>query len=195
MKKKEATAINETVGEFLQIRSITEECFLELTNNKCLVFIKIDGVNLDLMSENEKIRTTERITSELSAMNFGFKFLAISRPVDLSMITERLVDKYRSVNGIKKVLLKKELSYINESAAEGSINERQFFISICDDRKNRDILLRNAELLTEKFASAGIRTKILKNAEIATFINLVNNPVYAGMEPGEYSATVPTLIC
>lgn len=192
--KKKKTTVNETVGEFLQIRSISGEYFLELTDNQCLVFIKIDGVNLDLISESEKIRITERVTSELSAMNFGFKFLAISRPVDLSMITQKLADKHKTANNIKKLLLKRELSYINESAAEGSINERQFFISICDDRKNRDLLLRNAELLIEKFASAGIRAKILKDTEIATFINLVNNPVYAGMESGEYSATVPMLI-
>lgn len=73
----------QTANEFVNVRDIRDR-YLYTRDNKVMMYIKINPIAIDLLSEREKKILTKQLTAELSAEQKPFKFLAVSRPVDIS---------------------------------------------------------------------------------------------------------------
>lgn len=183
-----------TAQEFINVKNIHNN-MLYTNDGFAISYIRINNISIDLYSKNEKSMLVRQLTSELSDIVHPFKFIALSRPVDISPIIHELNEDLKEADGTQKVLLRKEITEMSNYALSGEIVERQFYISIwesCDNDGDLD-LIRRAHILAEKFSSNGISANVVDEKEIVKILNLINNPSYSHLEDSEYKKNIPVI--
>lgn len=189
----ERTAIC-TAQEFINVRDVKDK-YLYTKDGMVLTFLRVHSISIDLYSKSEKHSLIRQLTAELSDIQYPFKFMAVSRPVDISPLIADMQSMLKDAGDKQKELLRQEILQMSGYALSGEIVERQFYISMWEkfeDGVEKD-LLRRASLLAEKFSGNGVGCDVLTEKEMIRLLNLVNNPSYTHLEDTEYSASVPTL--
>ncbi len=190
----EETLRLKTAQDFINVRNLKDK-YLYTDDGMTIMFVRIGGVSIDLYSRSEKTNLVKQLTSELSEISYPFKFMALSRPVDISPIIHELTDEMKEADDKRKELLRQEIYQMSSFAISGEIVERQFYISIWDktDSDNEKELYKRASLLAEKFTSNGISADVVGEQEIVRVLNLVHNPSYTHLEDTEFEASIPTI--
>ena len=194
-KPSKAAVSNElqTANEFINVKDIRDK-YLYTRDNKIMMYIKLSPIAIDLLSEREKKSLTKQLTAELSAEQKPFKFLAVSRPVDISpLISDYSQLMVSTSNQRQKELLRNEMFFISNYALSGDVVERQFYIMIWERYEEgieREISKRCYEL-SSKFEGCGISCEILNQQDIVRLCNLVNNPAYSHIEDTSCNASIP----
>lgn len=189
----ESTAIR-TAQEFINVRDVKDK-YLYTKDGMVLTFLRVHSISIDLYSKSEKHSLIRQLTAELSDIQYPFKFMAVSRPVDISPLIADMQSMLKDAGDKQKELLRQEILQMSGYALSGEIVERQFYISLWEkyeDGVEKD-LFKRAALLAEKFSGNGVGCDVLTEKEIIRLLNLVNNPSYTHLEDTEYSASVPTL--
>ena len=171
-QSSEESAAIRTAQEFINVRDVKDK-YLYTKDGLVLTFLRVHGVSIDLYSKSEKHSLIRQLTAELSDIQYPFKFMAVSRPVDISPLIVDMQSMLRESGEKQKELLRQEILQMSGYALSGEIVERQ--------------------LLAEKFTGNGIGCDVLTEKEIVRLLNLINNPSYTHLEDTEYSASVPTL--
>lgn len=184
----------QTAQEFINVRDIQDKC-LYTTDGLLLVFVRIHSISIDLYSRAEKHSLIRQLTAELSDIQYPFKFLAVSRPVDISPVITDMQSMLREAEDKRKELLRQEIMQMSGFALSGEIVERQFYVSLWDKAEEgaEKELLKRAALFSEKFSGCGVPCDVLGEKEIVRLLNLVHNPSYTHLEDTEFSATIPTI--
>ncbi len=184
----------QTAQEFINVRDIQDK-YLYTMDGLVLVFIRIHSVSIDLYSKAEKQSLIRQLTAELSDIRHPFKFLAVSRPVDISPVISDMQSMLKGADDRRRELLRQEILQMSGFALSGEIVERQFYVSLWEregEGAERE-LLKQAVLFSEKFSGCGIRSDVLGEKEIVRLLNLVHNPSYTHLEDTEYGASIPIL--
>lgn len=190
----EATMAMQTAQQFINVRDIKDK-YLYTKDGLVLTFLRIHSISIDLYSKSEKNTLIKLLTAELSDIQYPFKFMAVSRPVDISPLISDMQSMLKNADDKRKELLRQEILQMSSYALSGEIVERQFYISVWEkqeDGAEKD-LLKRASLLAEKFTTNGIGCDVLAEKEIVRLLNLVNNPSYTHLEDTEFEASIPTL--
>ena len=190
----EESAAMQTAQEFINIKDIKDR-YLYTRGGMALVFLRIYSISIDLYSKSEKNVLIRQLTAELSDIQYPFKFIAVSRPVDISPLINDLTTMLKNSDEKRKELLRQEILQMSSYALSGEIVERQFYISLWDkyeDGIEKD-LYKRAALLAEKFTTNGIGCEVIGEKEIVRLINLVHNPSYVHLEDAETAASIPLL--
>ena len=190
----EESAAMQTAQEFINIKDIKDR-YLYTKGGMALVFLRIYSISIDLYSKSEKNVLIRQLTAELSDIQYPFKFMAVSRPVDISPLINDLTAMLKNSDEKRKELLRQEILQMSSYALSGEIVERQFYISLWDkyeDGIEKD-LYKRAALLAEKFTTNGIGCEVIGEKEIVRLINLVHNPSYVHLEDAETAASIPLL--
>ena len=192
--KDEQDFDKETAQEFINIKDINDK-YLYTNEGNIMMYLRIDSISIDLYSKSEKEALMKSLTAELSEIQYPFKFIAVSRPVDISPIISNMQEMIKFSNDNQKELLKKEIIEMNNFALSGDIVERQFYLVIWEKYQEgiEKEINRKAMLLAEKFTINNINCEILIQREIMRFINLINNPYYAHLEDTEYTKDIPII--
>ncbi|MDO9534050.1 MAG: hypothetical protein Q7J85_01675 [Bacillota bacterium] len=134
-----------------------------------------------LFSDSEKEQISKVLTAELSSVQKPFKFLAVSRPVDITP----LVNEYQSLlsettDQKQKELLRNEIMEISNFATSGEVIERNFFIMLWSRYREgiEPELIKECKEMIQKFESVNIHCDIIKEREITRLCNSINNPAY-----------------
>lgn len=187
---------NKSVHDFINIRDIKGN-FLYTNDDKICAFFKIDPISVDLYSQREKRQLCQLLSSQLASENKPFKFLAVSRPVDISP----LISEYKQIIDTSpdtkiKDILKNEMIEMNNYAHSGDVVQRQFYFMIWEDykRNNEQDLLKRITEFASKFKTCRLSGEVLKQHEIVRLCNLVNNPAYTHIEDMSMEANIPTII-
>ena len=106
--------------------------YLYTTDGLVLAFVRIHQINIDLYSKTEKTSLIRQITAELSDIQYPFKFLAVSRPVDISPIIAEMQSMRKEAGDRRKELLQQEILQMAGYSLSGEIVERQFYVSFWD---------------------------------------------------------------
>lgn len=184
----------QTAQQFINVKDIRDR-YLYTRDGMVFVYFRIHAISIDLYSKSEKNVLIKTLTAELSDIQYPFKFMALSRPVDISPLITEMSEMLKEAEDKRKELLRQEILQMGDLALSGEIVERQFYIALCEKQEEgseRD-LLKRAVLLCEKFAASGIACDILAEKEIVRLINLVNNPSYIHLEDAETGAGIPVL--
>lgn len=183
-----------TAQEFINVRDVKDK-FLYTRDGMVLAYLRIHSISIDLYSRNEKNSLIRQLTAELSDLQYPFKFMAVSRPVDISPLIMDMQSMLKEAGDKQKELLRQEILQMGGYALSGEIVERQFYISLWEKQEEgtQKDLLKRASLLADKFAGSGIGCDVLEEKEIIRLLNLVNNPSYTHLEDTEYSASIPTM--
>ena len=192
--KDEQDLDKETAQELINIKDINDK-YLYTNEGNIMMYLRIDSISIDLYSKNEKETLMKSLTAELSEIQYPFKFIAVSRPVDISPIISNMQEMIKFSNDKQKELLKKEIIEMNNFALSGDIVERQFYLVIWEKYQEgiEKEINRKAMLLAEKFTINNINCEILSQREIMRFINLINNPYYAHLEDTEFKNDIPII--
>jgi hypothetical protein len=185
----------QTAQQFVNVRDIRDH-FLYTQTNWIFAYLRIFPVSLDLLSLSEKRLLIRKLTAELSSIRFPFKFIAVSRPVDISPLIHDLSSLLSSADTTQKELLRQEMLEMNILAQSGEIVERQFYLTIWQRNEHsgeRD-LLEKAKRLAQHFEDSGIQVHLLKQQEIVQLCNLVNNPAYTHLEVTDPEEAIPFLL-
>ncbi len=174
----------QTAQEFMNIKEI-KDSYLYTKDGYIMTYIQVTPISIELFSEREKENLASTLTSEVSGFEKPFKFLAVSRPVNIAP----LLENYKSLlensnNQVQKELLREEIKTLTNYALTGEVVERQFFIVLYEkyfENIERE-LARTKEDLMSRFRSANIFCNTLEESEIIRLCNLINNPAYIGIE-------------
>lgn len=195
-KKKELPVKANSTQEFVNVKDITDK-FLYTRDEHIICYIKVPGIDINLLSQREKKSKANTLTSEFSAIDKTFKFLAISRPVDISPLLSEYQQIYSSTSNLKqKELLKHEINSLSSFALSGEIVERQFYIMIWEKvQKGIEVdLNKRAMEIVSMFESGGIKASLLTKKEIVKLCNLINNPAFVNIEDESTEATIPVIM-
>ena len=118
--KDEQDFDRETAQEFINIKDINDK-YLYTNEGNIMMYLRIDSISIDLYSKNEKEALMKSLTAELSEIQYPFKFIAVSRPVDISPIITNMQEMIKFSNDSQKELLKKEIIEMNNFALSGDI--------------------------------------------------------------------------
>lgn len=188
------SAAIQTAQQFINIKDIRDK-YLYTRDGMVFVYLRIQAVSIDLYSRAEKNALIKTLTAELSDIQYPFKFMALSRPVDITPLITEMGEMLKEAEDKRKELLRQEILQMGGFALSGEIVERQFYIAIWEKQEEgtERELLRRASLLCEKFAAGGVACGILAEKEIVRLLNLVNNPSYTHLEDAETAASMPML--
>lgn len=192
-KESEKSAIV-TAQHFINVKDIRGN-YLYTRDGYLFIYLRIHPISIDLYSKAEKAILIKTLTAELSDLQYPFKFIALSRPVDISPIIIDFSDKVRDAEDKRKELLHQEIMQMSGYALSGEIVERQYYICLWDifEEGNEMELSKRATLLSEKLMAGSVSSDILSEKEIVRFLNLVNNPSYVHLEDTEFSPSIPIL--
>ncbi|TCL57645.1 hypothetical protein EDD76_108180 [Kineothrix alysoides] len=186
------SAALKTAQHFINVKDIQDK-YLYTRDGMIFVYLRIHSISIDLYSNSEKNVLIKTLTAELSNIQYPFKFMALSRPVDISPLITEMGEMLKYAEEKRKELLRQEILQMGGFALSGEIVERQFYIALWEKQEEgceRD-LLKRASLLCEKFSTGGIMCDILTEKEIVRLLNLVNNPSYTHLEDTEITASIP----
>jgi len=195
-RRSQATsdAAAQTAQQFVNVQDIQGH-FLFTLDGWVLSYLRLFPISLDLLSLAEKRLLIRKLTAELSSIRFPFKFLAVSRPVDISPLITDLSSLLPSADATQKELLRQELMEMNTLSLSGEVVERQFYLTLWQRQEQggeRD-LLDKAKRLVQHFEDAGVQAQLLKQQEIVRLCNLVNNPAYSHLDQDDPEEAIPFL--
>ena len=192
--KYKEKAAPDTANEFINVKDICGK-FLYTRDGLMMCYLKLTPISIDLYSKTEKKNIIRTLTAEMSATQFPFKFIAVSRPIDISPLLSELHSLLMTSDAKQREILKAEMIEMSNFAMGGDIVERQFYIVIWDkalDGMDRELIGR-ARLFAENFNGSKITCEILNQQDIVRLCNLVNNPSYTQIEDNSFEAAIPLI--
>lgn len=196
-KKKKQAAVAEdrqSANEFVNVKDIKGK-YLYTRDNLVLCYLKINPISIDLFSKGEKQQLIRQLTANMSGIQHPFKFLAVSRPVDITPLISELSADLATSDPKQKELLKQEILEMTTFALSGEVVERQFYIVLwekAEDGAEKDLLVK-AKDFAGNFSDCGIGCDILEQQDIVRLCNLVNNPAYMHLEDTDFSPSIPIM--
>ena len=188
------SATEKTAQDMVNVRDVKDR-YLYTKDDMVMMYIRISPISVDLLSEREKRGITRTLTAELSSERNPMKFLAVSRPVDISPLVSEYSQLMYTATSKQKELLRNEMMVMSNYALSGEVVERQFYLIIwtpMEDQAERELSKRAQDLIF-KFEGSGIKCETLKSQDIVRLCNLINNPAYSHIEDSDYTSTIPLL--
>jgi len=131
----------------------------------------------------------------MSGIQHPFKFLAVSRPVDITPLISELSAALATSDPKQKELLKQEILEMTIFALSGEVVERQFYIVLwenADEGAEKELLVK-AKDFAGNLDDCGIGSEILEQQNIVRLCNLINNPAYMHLEDTDFTPSIPIL--
>lgn len=194
-KEARAEALHKTAQEFVNIRDIKED-ILYTEDNYLISYVKIQPISPDLLTRGEQKQLAEKLTDEFSQIRRPYKFLAVSRPIDIGPLLNQYSEiMSASTDQVQKELLRKATRNVSEYSLSGDVVQREFFYMIWERNEAYAVqqLKSAARKMVEHIENAGMKGEILCRSEIIKLCNLVNNPAFATMEDTSVEASIPYL--
>lgn len=153
---------NQTLNEFLNIKDIKGNCLYTL-DGQVIIFIKVNPINIELLSDEELERKMDSNSIEFSNEQYPYKILVIPRAVDISdHIREQEEIKNNIQDDICIKIINNRIVATTELVENKNIIENEFYIMVYD--KNID----NVEIELNKRANNWINR--LKNCDLTSYI-------------------------
>lgn len=162
-----------------------------------LGMLRIEPLNINLLSENEKKRKIEALAEVFNGQNEHIQIFCIGRPVDLTNYLEHLQDMAKKeMDFMKKTILKGYIQQASHWASSGEVVERRFYIIISrkNGKKAEIELLNKLNELKNYFEQAELNSHICNEDELLDVFSLFANPLQAAFEVAEITYDVPLLV-
>ena len=184
----------QTANEFVNVKDIKGK-FLYTRDGLILCYLRISPISIDLFSKTEKGMIINQLTASMSSIQYPFKFIAVSRPVDITPLIAELSETLMNSDPKQKELLKQEIVEMTSFALSGEVVERQFYVVLWDkscEGAEKELLVKAKEF-SINFTDNGVGCELLEQQDIVRLCNLVNNPAYIHIEDTGFEANMPLL--
>ena len=182
-EEERALAARATAQEFVNARDVGENC-LYTSDDNIMAAIKLDGLSIELYSFAEQDFIKNNLSARLSSIRYPYKYIAVSRPADISLALQEYGDLYSEQIAFSKKLLKSDMDTLVNMVVSGETLERQYYIVLWNSIKREDerAITARAEELARIFSENRVKGTVLDKPGIVRKCNLVNIPAYAHIE-------------
>lgn len=185
MKKNDNSeaAAAKTAQEFINVFDIDENCLYTI-DGMCFVYLRIDGMSLEMFERGELSNISKNFARSLVSVNFPWKFISVSRPMDIRETLQSYTDLQNSSTPGHKALLQQEINELITMTNRGETLERQHYAVIWgrDDKEHNLPLKKCADELAKIFLENKIHCEVLGKENIISLLNAVNIPAYNHLE-------------
>lgn len=152
----------QSLNEFLNIKDIKKN-YLYTLDDQVILFIKVNPINIELLSDDELERKMDADSIEFSGEQYPYKILVIPRAVDISEhIKEQEELKKQLDDDVCIKIINDRIITTTELVENKNIIENEFYIMIYDRNKE------NIEIELNKRGNTWINR--LKNCEFKSYI-------------------------
>lgn len=185
VERDEEAERQKTAQEFINIKDVGEHCLYTL-DGSIYAFIQIEGLCLELFTNAELINISKVCAAGLSKYRREFKYIAVSRPVDISKTIRDYSEMYSTAEGGRRKLLKMDMEDLAEKVMSGETLERQHYIVIWGNREkeSEQEIIKSAHELSN-ILNEKLNTRVIDKRGIIKLCDLVNNPAYVHIESAD----------
>lgn len=181
---------NISLNQFLNIKDIPKDKnFLITLDGNIMLFIKVNPINIDLLSEDELISKMDLMSIEFSNEQYPYKILVIPRAVDISEhINEQEIMKNNCDNEICKKIVENRIKFTSNLVANKDIIENEFYIMIWT-RYSEDaeiIINKKATNWISRLRNCELSGEILNEKDIIFLAKSFTIPEFARKEGTDY---------
>ena len=191
-KRNNATANNQSLNEFLNVKNIKEN-FLYTLDGHVIQFIKVEPINIELLTDDELESKMNFSSIEFSEEQQPYKILVIPRAVDISEHIEEQEELKRKIDddvGIE--IINNRIISTTEIVENKNIIENEFYIMIYDSNKDNieNELMKRANNWINRLKNCGYRSNLLYEREIILLIKSFTIPEFARSEETDYDDNI-----
>lgn len=191
-KRNKATANNQSLNEFLNVKNIKEN-FLYTLDGHVIQFIKVEPINIELLTDDELESKMNFSSIEFSEEQQPYKILVIPRAVDISEHIEEQEELKRKIDddvGIE--IINNRIISTTEIVENKNIIENEFYIMIYDSYKDNieNELMKRANNWVNRLKNCGYRSDLLYEREIILLIKSFTIPEFARSEGTDYDDNI-----
>ena len=152
-------------------------------------------MSIDLYSFAEQEIIKNNLSARLSSIRYPYKYIAVSRPADISLALQEYGDLYSQAVGGRKKLLKTDMDEIVDMVVSGETLERQYYIVLWNSIRREDerTITARAEELARIFSENRVKGTVLDKRGFVRMCNLVNIPAYAHIESMDFEENLAVL--
>ena len=191
-KRSNATANNQSLNEFLNVKNIKEN-FLYTLDGHVIQFIKVEPINIELLTDDELESKMNFSSIEFSEEQQPYKILVIPRAVDISEHIEEQEELKRKIDddvGIE--IINNRIISTTEIVENKNIIENEFYIMIYDSYNDNieNELMKRANNWINRLKNCGYRSDLLYEREIILLIKSFTIPEFARTEGTDYDDNI-----
>lgn len=173
---KEKMKNNKSLIDWLPFKEVWND-LLFLENDRVVGIIKVNSINLQLYSNEEKDSKIYQFRKFLLSLEYPFKILAIDRPVSLSQHIENLLYLSKKTDDeIKKKLLVEDIKFADFIMSKNIVSNREFYLLIDEDKDNTKLLKSKINDITTQLSNMGLLSEQAKTDDIKELLFTYLNP-------------------
>lgn len=178
----------QSLNEFLNIKDIKGN-YLYTLDEQVISFIKVNPMNIELLSDKELESKMDFASIEFSNEQFPYKIIVIPRAVDISdYIREQEELRNKLTSDVCIEIINNRIISTTEMIENKNIIENEFYIMIFDANKdNIEIELnKRANNWISRLKNCGLKSEILEERDIILLVKSFTIPEFARTEGTDY---------
>lgn len=182
----------QSLNEFLNIKNIKEN-YLYTLDEQVISFIKVNPMNIELLSDKELEAKMDSSSIEFSNEQYPYKIIVVPRAVDISdYIREQEELRNKLTDDICIEIINNRIISTTEMIENKNIIENEFYIMIYDSNKdNIEIELnKRANNWVGRLKNCGLKSEILEERDIILLIKSFTIPEFARTEGTDYTDNI-----
>lgn len=182
----------QSLNEFLNIKNIKEN-YLYTLDEQVISFIKVNPMNIELLSDKELEEKMDSSSIEFSNEQYPYKIIVVPRAVDISdYIREQEELRNKLTDDTCIEIINNRIISTTEMIENKNIIENEFYIMIYDSNKdNIEIELnKRANNWVGRLKNCGLKSEILEERDIILLIKSFTIPEFARTEGTDYTDNI-----
>lgn len=182
----------QSLNEFLNIKDIKRN-YLYTLDNQIMVFIKVNPINIELLSDSELERKMDSEAIEFSNEQYAYKIMVIPRAVDIS-------EHIREQEQLKKTLdddvcieiINNRIIATMEIVENKNIIENEFYIMLYDNYRDNieHELNKRVNSWINRLNNCELKCEVLEERDIILLMKSFTIPEFARTEGTDYTDNI-----
>jgi len=182
----------QSLNEFLNIKDIKRN-YLYTLDNQIVVFIKVNPINIELLSDSELERKMDSEAIEFSNEQYPYKIMVIPRAVDISEhIREQEQLKKSLDDDVCIEIINNRIIATMEIVENKNIIENEFYIMLYDNYRDNieHELNKRVNSWINRLNNCELKCEVLEEREIILLMKSFTIPEFARTEGTDYTDNI-----
>ena len=182
----------QTLNEFLNIKNIKNN-YLYTLDEQVIVFIKVNPINIELLSDSELERKMDSEAIEFSNEQYPYKIMVIPRAVDISEhIREQEQLKKSLDDDVCIEIINNRIIATMEIVENKNIIENEFYIMLYDNYRDNieHELNKRVNSWINRLNNCELKCEVLEERDIILLMKSFTIPEFARTEATDYTDNI-----
>ena len=182
----------ETLNEFLNIKDIKNN-YLYTLDEQVIVFIKVNPINIELLSDEELERKMDSEAIEFSNEQYPYKIMVIPRAVDISEHIREQEELKKNINDDVCIeIINNRIIATTEIVENKNIIENEFYIMLYDSCRDNieHELNKRVNSWINRLSNCELKCEVLEERDIILLIKSFTIPEFARTEGTDYTDNI-----